>query len=475
MSRFEKNFDDYSWVSDWYSHAAGMEFYATWGDLPLFKAEVNHLAFMRIQTCWLEATLHDMWSRRRSVEALARSVLSPTDVPDDELKKWWSLFGVESVSPKLADSICTLYNEPPYRTFSPNDGMQKAFLELYDTFEVNLMMKDAYRSSLFVNVIALLPDWDSKKIRVLTPDYFRLVVDENNIPIEIWIAKGYGGYANTEFEVWSADTFKVVNHDGKLKTSTKNPYGRIPGVILKLNRSNDIYGSGITESAELSAWSNFIRLISTRVAVFQSYSVGIGVNLDLKPGTRIGPGFILNQAQKVGDGVPPPSFTYVNPEAYFVELEKYRQDCIHNFERNQGLPGFLVDEGAGQPPTGAALQVLERALDEKRKEHTHALIKAEKDLVALISLMAEIDGHREIKADAFGVQYSDIETFNDAGDELDFDIVKMGQGLTSPSILVLKYFNKRMPDEEAAAFLETNKKFFPNAVTPEISTQKIPV
>lgn len=462
MSRIQNDFDNYEAHWDWYSKAAGMEFDATWGSLPLFKAEIRHLQFIRVQTLFLEASYHDMMGRRKAVQALASSVLSPTGVPDEELQKWWPFFGTESVSGALADAICTLYNDAPFRTFSKEQGTQDAFAEIYETFEVNHVMKDSYRASLFTNVVAIMPDWDSKKIKVLTPDYFRLVVDDNNTPVELWIAKGYGGFKDAEFEVWSAETLKIVDGQGKMKSQEANPYKRIPAVILKLNRSNDIYGSGISEAAEISVWGNFIRFMSTRVSVFQSYSVGIGVNLDLEKGTRIGPGFFVDRPWKM-ESTQPPKFEYVSPEGKFKELEEYRFQVISNFERNQGLPGYLVDKTA-TPPSGVALQVAERQLNEKRKEHTNALIKAEKDLVSLISLLASVDGKREITAEDFGVQYADVETFDSPKDELEADGIKMTQGLTSPSALVLKYFNQRMGDDEAAAFLAKNKSYFPNSV-----------
>lgn len=463
----QNNFDNFDSFADWYPNAAGMEFRTTWGSLPLFKADVPHLEFIRVQTCWLDNTLDDMQARRRSVEALARSVLSPTDFPDQELKKWWSLFGVESISPKLADAICTLYNNPPYRKFSTNEGINTAFTEIYDSFGVNHTMKDAYRSSLFTNVVALMPDWETKQIKVLTPDYFRLVGND-----ELWIAHGNGGFKETEFEVWSAEEKKTVDYQGKLISKETNPYGRIPAVILKLNRSNDTYGSGISEAAELSTWSNFIRFISTRIGVFQSFSVGLGVNLDIKAGTRIGPGYFLSGTNKIGEAGANPTFEYKSPDGRFLELEEYRQSVIRSFERNQGLPGFLVDEGAGQPPTGAALQVMERSLNDKRREHSYALLQAEKDLVSLIALQAKLFANRDIIADTFSVQYANAETFNDPKAELEHDTLLKAMGLMSPSAMVLKYLNQRMSEEEAVLLMETNKKLFAPTV---LTTPEIPV
>lgn len=454
-SQYQNNFDNLSSLTEWYSDAAGVEFQTTWGDLPLFRGDIRHLEFMRCQTIWMESTLEDMNARRRAVMAFARSVLSPTDFPDAELLRWFPLFPVEAVSPKLADAICTLYNTAPYREFSLEQGMQTAFTELYDTFEVNHVMKDAYRMALFTNTVLLLPDWDTKKIKVLTPDFFRFVGED-----ELWIAKGSGGWREKEFEVWTPETATLMNHSGKPIKSEANPYGRIPAVKIKLNRSNDIYGSGISEAAEISVWSNFIRFISTRIGVFQSFSVGVAVNLDLKPGTRIGPGYIINSEMKMGDGVPPPSLTYVSPDGKFVDLEKYRQDVVRSFERNNGLPGFMVDEGAGQPPTGAALQVLERQLNEKRNEHSYALIKAEKDLCSLLSQQAAMYGQRSISAPGLSVQYADAQTFGDPQEELTYDQTRKAEGLLSPSAYVLKYTNQRMTDEQAVAFLEKNKAYF---------------
>lgn len=461
--RQQNNFNDPLYYQDWYTQAAGMEFLATWGDLPLFKGDIKHLEFCRVQTIWLNGDLDDMQGRRRSVESLARSVLSPTDVPDTELSKWWSLFGTESISPKIADAICTLYNQSPYREFSVDAGMQSAFTELYDQFEVNHAIKDAYRSALFTNVVLLIPDWETKKIRVLTPDYFRLVGDQT--VEEVWIAEGSGGWREKEFCVWSAEEIKTVYHDGKLKRSEPNPYDRIPAVLLKLNRSKDLYGAGVTEAAEIATWSNFIKFLSTRVGTFQSFSVGLGVNLELKAGTRIGPGFILNNEMKMGDGVPAPSLEYVTPDGKFIDLEKYRQSVIRSFQRNEGLPAYSVDEGTGVAPTGIALQVTERTLNDKRESHSHALIKAEKDLVSLIALLALHEGKRTLTADNFSVQYADVQAFNDPAVELTYDISLKGEGLLSPSAYVLKYTNQRMTDEQAVEFLNKNKAYFSNSTT----------
>lgn len=463
----QNDFSDVQSFYDWYPHAAGMEFRTVWGDLPLFKADIAHLEFIRVQTCWLDSTLDDMQARRRSVEALAISVLSPTGQLTNEIKSWWRFFGTESISPKLADEICTLYNTAPYREFSKDSGHNEAFTELYNRFKVNHAIKDAYRASLFTNVVALIPDWETKKIKALTPDYFRLVGDD-----ELWIATGNGGWRETEFQVWSKDTLKIVDHKGKLISEEPNPYGRIPAVILKLNRSNDTYGSGISEAAELSVWSNFIKFCSTRIAIFQAHSVAVSKNMEIKPGTSIGPGQLLVGNNPSGETGSNPDFSYVSPDGKFKELEEYRQDVVRSFERNQGLPGFLVDEGAGQPPTGAALQVMERSLNNKRREHVEPLTEAEKDLAALISILAKHHENRDIIAEAFNVQYAGTETFNDPKAELEHDDSLIAKGLMSPSALVLKYLNQRMSDEDAMTLINTNKKFF---TTTPVTTEIIPV
>lgn len=467
----QNNFD-YSGSSliDWYSRAAGMEFQTTWSDLPLFKGgDIAHLEFMRCQTCWLSSDPEDLAVRKRAVQSLARAILSPTDVPDNELQQLWPLIGTESISPKIADAVCTLYNDAPYREFyaakegEAVNGFQEAFTELYDEFDVNLAFQEAYRSALFTNVVALMPRWNSNSVRVLTPDYFRLVLGDEGL--HLWIALGDGGWSKAKFEVWTANEKKIVDHDGKLESREKNPYGRIPATILKLNRSNDLYGSGLSEAAEIAAWGNLIKLMSTRVAVFQSYSVAVLNNLKIKPGTRIGPGYALEGTNPIGEAGAQPSFEYVSPDGKFQELEDYRRKAIDHFCRTQGLPPHLVDEGAGQPPTGAALQVMERTLNDIRRRHTYALTKAEKDFAELMAIGAKVHpgkyATRELTTQGFTIQYADVQTFNDPASELKHDQEKAEAGLINPREYALKYTGQRFgTDEEAAKAIADNKKFF---------------
>lgn len=438
-----------------------MEFYATWGNIPIFAADIPHLNFMRAQACWLDSELDDLHMRRRSVYAIARDILEAGDVPDGELERMWSILGVESCSPRIADAIATLYNSDPVRVFHAASSVNEGFGQLYGQLNVNLAMQQAYRAALFTNTVLLLPDWDSNTIQVLTPDYFRLVGKGSKVT-ELWLVHADGGFSPMEFHRWTAEDKTVFDDKGKFVRIEPNTLGRLPGSLLKLNPSNDLYGAGITEAAEINAVTNLLSLFTTRIALFQSYSVGVVMNMKFAKGTRIGPGSFIGGDNVVGESHTAPSFEYVTPDGKFQELEELRQRRIKSFERTQGLPAFLVDEGAGQPPTGAALQVLERALNDKRKQHIKALSACEKDLASLLALQGKSHG-RDLGIDSsFRIEYAAPETFSDPNIELDFDLKKSQNGLMKPSALLEKYAGAEagISDDTAISEIMANKKFF---------------
>jgi hypothetical protein len=460
----ENNFDQLLDSSrNWYSRAVTQEFDVTWGSIPYFKAEVPHLQFNRCQTAFLDSDPDDLAIRRRAVMALAGSVLSPDGNQTNELDKWWGLIGVETASPRIADAICTLYDEAPERTFSTEEGMNEAFEEIYKTYDVNLAMQQAYRYAIFVNLVLIMPEWEDQTLRVLTPDYFRVKGKDDRIE-ELWLVYNDGGAKETQFKVWTRDTCYTMDSKGREIGRKENPFGRIPGTFLKLNKSNDLYGSGITEAAELNAWNNMMGFCATRTGIFQSHGILLAKNLDIRPGTQTGPGYVLSAKNLGGDPSTAPELEFITPNGKFLELETQRDQRVKAFQQNQGLPAYLVDGGTGTPPSGIALTISERGLNKRRKQHVPALLRAEQDLAELLALGVKLTDERprtlEVDPAEFAVNFGKPESFNEPSEEFKFDLEKTQNGAMSPSAFVARYHGQVMTDEEAAAFIITNKKYF---------------
>lgn len=466
--RPEKNFSNSYDNSDWFVFAAGYEFDATWGTVARWKREVPHLQFMRAQTCWLESDIDDLQTRRRAAFAIARHALSPNDVPDQEMLRSWTLLGVESISPALADSICTLYNEPPIRTFGDVDAntaeaTTEGFKEVYAEGDVNSAMMHAYRAALFTNIVAIIPYWsDRLHLSVITPDLFRYQPATATQEEELWILERD---ENLNLS-WRVLTPKVEKRyrDGKFYDEHPHTLGCLPAILMKLTPSNDIYGAGMTEAAEINAWSNVIRYLSTKIGMAQAHSVAIASNLNLAEGTRIGPGHVIVANNAGGDPSTKPEFTYATPDGKFTELESFRNSVLQAFQRNQGLPSFMVDMTA-VPPTGIALQVMQRRLNEKRKLHKQAIRRAELDLAVLISKIAKIRGRTLIfDAKKFSVEFVSESTMDIS--ELQFDSARFDLGWIAPSTIAQKYLGmQNLTDAKALATFAENKNPRPIEVT----------
>lgn len=478
MAKRENNFDLTESIRDWTTEAAGYEFNTTWGGTDVWKNEVTNLQFYRAQTAWLESEPNDLHVRRRAVLALARGYFTSNEAIA-EVEKRWNAIPVDSLSIRLADTICTLYDESPARTFSETPEVNESFTDLYNRFDADLAMQEAYRAALFTNTVVLMPDWDSETIQVLTPDYFRIVTDGKGNMQKLWLVHGSNGRHETKFEEWTPEFHSWYDHEGKFVKKDANPYKRIPATLMRLNRTNSIYGAGITEAAELNVWNNFIRFLSTNIAVFQSFSVALASNMGdaLKNGARIGPGQIFVADNPSGEQGSVPSFGYVTPDGKFIDLEAFSKSVVARFEKNQGLPGYLIDDSSGQPPSGIALMVAERALNKKRRQHTYALTRAEKDLAQLMETLGKTHGASQIEWPSartisnFGIQFAKPESFEDPKASLEFDKQLKEEGLLAPSTYTKKYTGLTHTDEEAVDFMRKNRNLYsaPAPTVPNIT------
>lgn len=466
--------------SDWYE-AVGVELAVTWGTVSRFQWEVRNIRWVRAQTCWLEGTHDDLRDRRRATLGIARGIISSKDARELEIDNLYPLIPVDTISPRLANLICVAYKDAPERTFNKDlsgvedDEINKGFDDLYDSLNVNEVMDQAYRAALFTNTVLIYWSEEEDKFLVLTPEYFRIADDG------VWIARRTG-YTQAErfmytpsdsipdgeivFDIWNDETHEVRNHSGQLMMSQceDNPWGMFPGVLVKLSPSNDLYGAGISEAAEINAATNLLRLFGYRIALHQGFSVAVAINMvndsggtGAKDGVRIGPGSMLNLRNPSGDPGAMPDFKFVTPDGKFEQLEKFRNTVIQSFSRTHDLPGYLVDDNYGTPPTGVALKVLEKPLNNKRRDHLNALRRVEKTLAKFIEKLARKKNRKALIVQNFEINYADAQEFTDPAEELEFDLAKAKNGLTTPRAIVKKYLNvqRGMTDERA---IETMKK-----------------
>ena len=432
---------------DWYE-AVGVELAVTWGTVSQFQWEVRDMRWQRAQTIWLEGTHDDIRDRKRAVLAIARGILSERGGMNltlaSEIDNLWPMIPVDTISTRLANLVCIAYKDSPERIFNKDpegnvdEDVGKGFDDLYDSLNVNEVMDEAYLAALFVNSVLILWDDEEEKFLVLTPEYFRIAADG------IWVARRTGFTQaerflyNTEnrkdiaegeivFDVWTDKRHEVRSHDGRLYPDQceDNPYGMFPGVLLKLNRSNDVYGAGITEAAELNAATNLLRLFALRTALFQGFSIPVLKNFTDTTGGKnnitLSPGKILTLQNTGSDPSTDPDFFYRSPEGRFPELDAFIQSKIKSFERNQDLPAYLVDESL-TPPSGVALQVMEQPLKRKRESHRMSLRRTEKTLAKFIEKLAVTKFKRPaLKVENFEINYADAAEFTEPASELEFD------------------------------------------------------
>lgn len=475
---------------DWYE-AVGVELAVTWGTVSRFQWEIRNMRWTRATTCWLEGTHDDLRDRRRAVLGIARGIISEQASKNLEIDNLYPLIPVDTISPRLANLICIAYKDSPERTFNKDfEGVEdieinRGFDDLYDALNINEVMDQAYRAALFTNTVLVLWSDEEEKFLVLTPEYFRIAEDG------IWIARRTGfteaeraayprntpGIVEGEivYDVWNDKTHEVRNHSGALiaRLCEDNPWGMLPGVLMKLSPSNDLYGAGIVEAAEINAATNLIRLFAHRIALYQGFSVAVGINIKndsggsaAKNGISLAPGKLFNLIDP--DGTTHPDFKFVSPDGKFEELENFRNTIVKNFERDQDLPAYLIDETLS-PPSGVALSVMEQPLRRKRKSHLMSLRRCEKTLAKFIEKLAvKRYGRKSLKVENFEINYADPAEFSNQSEDLEFDLSKAANGLITPTAFVKKYHNvqRGMTDEAAIELMQKNKALFASFITP---------
>lgn len=466
--------------ADWYE-AVGVELAVTWGTVSRFQWEVRNMRWIRAQTCWLEGTHDDLRDRRRAVLGIARGIISDKDSRELEIDNLYPLIPVDTISPRLANLICVAYKDSPERTFSKgpdgteNNDVNKGFDDLYESLNINEVMDQAYRAALFVNAVLIYWSEEEDRFLVLTPEYFRIADDG------IWIARRTG-YTQAErfmyynpadsvpegeivFDVWSDKMHEVRSHSGQLMASQceENTWGMFPGVLMKLSPSNDLYGAGISEASEINAATNLVELFARRILLYQGFSVAVGTNIKndsggtaAKNNVRLGPGAMLNLQDP--DGTAHPDFKFVSPDPKFVEMQEYKRKAIASFEKTHDLPGYLVDDNYGTPPTGVALKVLEKPLNNKRRDHLMSLRRTEKQLAKFVQFLAKKKGRPSLTIENFEINYVDTVEFTDPEEELQFDLSKAKNGLMTPGAFAKKYLNvqRGMTDEKVVEMLKAN-------------------
>lgn len=446
---------------------------ALWGGVPQWKTHLSDLCYARALTAFYNGKPDDYDDRFRLLRQYMRDIMS-----EETLTTYQHAFPRSTIIPRIARLTNTLYLNPPSRTFTGKDDADSAWNELYKTAGYDRQMVQVQRLGWLSNVVAVRPEIDARGrlvLRRLPRDMFRMVTNEDDETdiVQFWVpSRRYeaDGKMRTTFKVWevvdqNGDGSPVVmrserDYKGNVLENTepeRETLGRIPWIVYRRvdDETADPYGEGRLDLVEASMWNWVLDLSGKRSALYDGFRVKIGINLGVKGGKfRLAPDQLItveDVREQEGVDIPPEFRTLDGDNAYSL-IDEFRRERQKEVLRNEGLPDYMVESGA-TPPSGVALQIMERELRRNQLEDQGALAAFERDLAEMTALVVnQSRGTNEFdpKAlEAFSIRYAEGDVAMEPADQLTYDLARYGSGLMDASTLVRKYLGEELSESES--------------------------
>ncbi len=444
--------------------AFAFSFSVIWGATP-FAKEVNNLSYFRALTSFLGSEADDLADRRKLMYAYLQNDFA-SDNQDDTINQLYNIIPVEESISRILRNLCGLYTQAPDRKFEiPNTVIEEA----YKSANVNNAFKIAHKTAKLCNTVLVMPTVRDGNIEidVLPPDLFRFATDPKDyrkitelwIPINIPDATGNSRYT---FKVWSADSYRTLDSEGRETSYEKNKYGIIPACVLQFNNSRtDFYGGGMWDLLSAVLDDNKLCFLANNDVVYAAFSVWIATNFG-KENIKIAPNRLL-KVDKVtaGEGFEiAPSLTSVSGNAAFMEIEQLRDVRYKKALRKMGLPESLISANPGLAPSGVAMQIDRRELMEIRSEDADVFRKFENDFYTVFAKIVNTDlGLGLPEACALGIDYRETQQYIDPASEQAVRQAQFDYGILGAKDFVNGFVKNELitTDDEAIEYLIKNR------------------
>jgi hypothetical protein len=454
-----------------YRRAFGAEFNVTWGGTK-FANEIENLSYFRSLTCWYGSNEFDTADRR---ELLYRYAESHFDTEDQysTLNELYQALPVKSGGKRILRNLCGLYNLAPRRTFGTRKLQDETARTLYGRIGIDNAMKLAHRYARLTNNALIMPKKVGQDviIDVIPPDLYRVVLNPEDFRQvdELWIPiRRRNG--ETNFNVWTADTYTVADADGKTISSESNPYKRIPGVFLQLETDVvNYYGGGLIELTEAEIDNNFLKFCIDNNIVYSGFNVWLATNFNLSKVTLSPNKIIAVNKVVLGEGQDvPPTLENISPTENYLALEEVQDKRYQRALREMGLPATLYSPDA-KTDSGYSIFMQRQELMEIRKEDESTMRAAEREVYKLLALMQQTDfGVTTMpNVEEFQIDYQEQGIMLEPKEDFELKKAKFEYGILSPMTFVkeLAGIDNMATDDEAIQYIQANRTLIQDITT----------
>jgi hypothetical protein len=254
-------------------------------------------------------------------------------------------------------------------------------------------VKDSFKKALFYNIVLVQPvyDMEQNKMRldVISPDMIKELITKNDFleikEIRIEKAKPDGTvyesvWTETEhYNIEGAD--KVYYPDNN--ENGKNPFGKIPFVILRINEGMDFWGEP-NWNILLNQINYDIRLTDLNEAELRTvYQFFVGYNTDFKDFDRFSPG----QLRQVNDSVDSPA--RIESIQADIDYASVKDNIDWKMKQLMSSEGISAQSGSVEATqeSGVKRMVDELELEERRDDFKETLYNFEINLLDMIRIV----------------------------------------------------------------------------------------
>lgn len=386
----------------------------------------------------------------------------------------------DSFIPDILNSTAILYKDSPRRYVDDNDAnnlLQSIYSQSYidsKFLEIHKLLK--YTKTVAVKVVRrIVDDENIIDLDIYDPSHFRVLLNSENEVIKILyegeIFHEYGSKEEVIF-VYTKDSFYYVDvlgdrHAYPGNPDMKNPYGRIPFVLMEL------HDGGLFENADFDLTTrvlnyNMYKLLSDNDAVVSTRHLTFLTNIDI-PQNRIvsSQDVFLTEAVNKDET---PNAQIVSGQEHYPTLKDLYKDEYRTAALERGVPAFTIDNSFRELNSGKALKIQMKKIIDSTKIDSIKMRKYEKNLAKLIAIVANIEYEAEryttinklidiSKLNTFRVDYKD--TFFDDGSEAEIYRLRKEQmidGVLSIADFVRLVNDDITSNEEALQYFKDNKE-----------------
>lgn len=422
--------------------------------------EVSWLCYYRALTAFLRSDPDAIIDRRR----LLYSYLKPefkTDAATDTLNRYRKQLPVDTTVRRVVRNLCSAYDEEPSRVFSQSEGDDETLKTIYTQMRAASTLPVIHQRARMAGMVAVRPivvngRWN---LDYMTPDEFRIETDPND-----WRTVTAITYVQStasegiEYVTWTAESRIVTSYNGKVVSDEPNPYGRIPWILLRLGGYDGIYPAGMMELVEAQLDNNKIKWLASLNLTFTGSPVWVAMNFGTSNLTLSPDRIITINGVRQGEGMDiPPQLETVSPDAGYQGIDDFRRERERVLQQAEGIPASMVSDAGGQPPSGIARLIERQELSEIRYADQKALAEFERDLAAMVALVANTDAGTAVGEPDLQVTFADEIIYMEPPDEYALDKQKLTDGVLAPDAFYRKWGGLRGTEDEVIAEVERRK------------------